>query len=99
MIYKVIFSAPANKDVEESISWYDEQLIGLGDDFMAILNNAIEIISINPEAFPRKRNHLRQMPVNKFPFIIVYEIEKENIIRILRVFHTSRNPKLRYRRK
>jgi hypothetical protein len=97
MIYKIVLFPVAKQEFEESFDWYEEQLIGLGSRFISIVNNAFDIISINPEAFPKRKNLLRMMSINEFPYLIIYEVvEKESIINIL---HTSRNPKLKYKRK
>jgi len=98
MACKIAFSLRAQKDIYESVTWYEEQQIGLGDRFVDTIDAAFNTISLNPEAFLKKKNQLRQMPVSEFPYVIVYKIENEHVVNVLRVFHTSRNPKLKFRK-
>ena len=99
MKYKIVFSLRAEKDIEKSIEWYEEQQIGLGNSFIKMVDRSFNTISSNPESFQKQTNRFRQLPVNKFPYVIIYEITGKDIIRIIRIFHTSRNPKLKYRQK
>jgi hypothetical protein len=45
-----------------------------------------------PYAFPKNNKGYYEAVVNKFPFLIIYEV-KENTIYIGSFFHTSKNPK------
>lgn len=55
--------------------------------------NSFEIISQNPYAFPKTGNDLRKYVMRKFPCVILYIIDK-TIIRIIAVYHTSRNSEI-----
>ena len=53
----------------------------------------IELLEINP-FFQKRFNNYRVIPLNKFPFILIYVIlEEEKLVFIESVFHTSQNPK------
>ena len=97
---KFTISALAQTELEESAEWYEEQLDGLGERFSETVYISINTIIKAPVAFPKKNAKIREFVLDDFPFIIVYEYkEKENAIYILHIFHTSRNPKLKYKRK
>mgnify|MGYP001549403676 FL=1 len=97
MSYKAIFSSSALKEVKDSYNWYEQRSNGLGDRFFQYVNKSIELIISNPEAFPIKKNKFRETPIDKFPYLIIYEMRKKNSIAyILHVFHTKRNPNLKY---
>lgn len=97
MSYQAIFSTNVSKEVKNSYDWYEKRLDGLGDRFFQYISKSIELTISNPEAYPIKKNKLRQIPVEKFPYVIIYEIQKKNrIAYILHVFHTRRNPNLKY---
>ena len=90
----------AQEELEESIKWYEKSLVGLGERFAEVIFDSTEAISRNPEAYPVIKAHRRHFVVDKFPFVIVYEILKEeNMINVLHIFHTSRNPKFKFRKK
>ncbi|RNI36136.1 hypothetical protein EFY79_10625 [Hanamia caeni] len=60
----------------------------------------MESIIEHPERYPKKKSNFRQIALRTFPFIIIYTFyKKEGIIIINSIFHTSRNPRKKYRRK
>jgi plasmid stabilization system protein ParE len=98
--FKIVFSTTAEKELEESFNWYEKKTAGLGERFVVVIDNSLVSICSNPEAYSNKRTKYREFVVDDFPYIIVYElITKDHIINILHVFHTSRNPKLKYKNK
>jgi plasmid stabilization system protein ParE len=99
MAIDFIFSAIAEKEVRDSFAWYEEQSDGLGIRFTDAIDDALSSVSKNPEAYQNRKGNTREFVVDKFPFIIVYRFaQKSNTIYILHIFHTSRHPKLKYRR-
>jgi hypothetical protein len=99
MDYKFDLFPNAIEEIDESAYWYEERVDGLGADFIDAIYKSFNVIALNPLAYPKKKNY-REFIVKKFPFLIIYEFwEKEGVINVLHVFHTSRNPKLKYRRK
>lgn len=100
MADKFKFSSLAQQELEESAEWYEEQSPGLGERFANIIYSAANAISEDPFAYPSKKLNLREFVIDKFPYIIIYKyIEKENAVNILHIFHTSRNPKHKYRKR
>ncbi len=99
MKHNIVFSLTAGKDIQKSVEWYEEQQIGLGNSFIEMIDHSLNVIASNPESFVKLTNRYRQLPVHTFPYVILYEIKTKGLIRIIRIFHTSRNPKLKYRQK
>jgi plasmid stabilization system protein ParE len=100
MVNKIEVSPLAEKEIEESFNWYEKEAEGLGIRFILSIDEAINNISEKPEAYPKKKSNIRQCVVDVFPFVVVFEyLKADSLINILHVFHTSRNPKLRYKRK
>ncbi|NCO31898.1 type II toxin-antitoxin system RelE/ParE family toxin [bacterium] len=98
--YKIILSSEAVKTLQESYEWYEVRSEGLGNRFVELVDKAIRLITQNPVSYPNKSGPYREIVLGKFPYVIVYElIKEEHIIYILHVFHTKRNPKQKYRRK
>ncbi len=97
--YSISFHPEAEKEYLESVKWYESALSGLGDDFINEIEITLNRIDSNPLLFPIKKFNLREAVVKKFPFIIVFELKpKESEIRIVSVFHTSRNSKKKLRK-
>jgi mRNA-degrading endonuclease RelE of RelBE toxin-antitoxin system len=100
MAADVVLSLIAIKELEESSDWYEAQLHGLGKRFVGIVKETLITVSLNPETFPKKRKSRREIIVSDFPYVIVYDYDKnENEVNVLHIFHTSRNPKNRYKQK
>ncbi len=96
---KIIFSSVAEREIRDSFQWYENQTIGIGRKFVEVIDKTIKFILFNPKGYPEKHPPYREIAINKFPYLIIYEIDEENqTIYILRVFHTRRNPKLKYRK-
>jgi plasmid stabilization system protein ParE len=96
-IYAAIFSRRAQKEIAESWDWYEDRQLGLGDRFLKEITDHVRKIEQTPNRFPTRFKSYRETPVPVFPFLIIYRInEKKKIIRIVSIFHTSRNPKKKY---
>ncbi|MGQ0738666.1 MAG: type II toxin-antitoxin system RelE/ParE family toxin [Bacteroidota bacterium] len=94
MSFASVISVKAQKELNTSWEWYEERQKGLGDRFADEVFKNIFLIEKNPERFPVRIKNFREKPLWLFPFVIIYKIVYSNkSVRILSVFHTSRNPK------
>jgi toxin ParE1/3/4 len=91
MSYKLILRQEAERDLVEAYKWYEEKIPGLGTDFLAVIDRALESIQANPARFPVTYRNVRRALMRRFPYGIFYFLEGENII-VLAVLHTARNP-------
>ena len=98
MNYSVFTKPEANQDIYQASLWYENQLKGLGYDFIDEVENLFVFLETTPLIFQKKHNEIREAPLKKFPFVVLYEIEKENIVIVFAVFHTSQNPKKKIKR-
>ena len=81
----------ARRELEEAFGFYEDQRQGLGQDFMAQIEDALSFISTYPEGSPLLRDPARRCLVLRFPYSIIYRIRRDRI-RILAVSHQSRRP-------
>lgn len=99
MSCKAIFSSIAARELQESFDWYDNRAQGLGYKLIDMIDKTIELVLLNPEGFPLKKEPYREVSLKKFPYIIVYEYLKEkNVVYVLHIFHSSRHPKIKHKR-
>ena len=90
-------STKAQKEIAVSWDWYEERLKGLGDRFVHEVKGTIFKVTQNPKRYPPKYNNYRQTAVDTFPFVIIFQInERKKLVRIISVFHTSRQPNKKY---
>jgi toxin ParE1/3/4 len=85
------FHPEADIGLFEAIEYYEECEAGLGYDFSIELYSAIQNILDYPNAWPALEDDIRQCLVNRFPYGILYSIEKDSIF-ILAVMHLHRSP-------
>jgi len=98
MLYKVVLQLGAQDDIDDAFNWYEDQQTGLGELFLKELTQFYKKLELNPEIFSKAAKHYRQAILNRFPFVIIYEITKTEV-HIYSVFHTSRNPKEKFRKR
>ncbi len=87
----VRFSFRAKEEFKNSAKFYESRVSGLGIRFKNEIDKHINFIRNNPKAAELKYDDIRVLVVKTFPFTIHYRIEK-NLILILAIFHSSRNP-------
>ena len=97
MKYKVIVRPEAEDDLKEAYSWYEDKRTGLGYDFLLQVDAGLNFIARNPNIHPIEYKETRKHLVKRFPYKIIYLVEKEKII-VLAVIHTKRSPVLIRRR-
>lgn len=99
MEIQVVFSSVAAQEIRKSFEWYEKHLEGLGNRFVDIIDKTIRFILLNPEGYPEKHPPYREIVMEKFPFVIIYECDMQlGTVLILHVFHSKRNPKLKYKK-
>ena len=97
MTYRLEFRPEASADVAEAFSWYEAQRPGLGREFEAELDRALQLITRMPAAGRVVYRTLRRALVRRFPFAIYYVLGAE-VIEIRGVLHNSRHPRTWRRR-
>ena len=99
MSYTLIFNSEAEKEFSAAYQWYEEQQTGLGERFEQEAERQIQKILAGPETYHLSKGNYRESLISRFPFTIVYVVNKrKKTIYISSIFHTSRNPKGKYRR-
>ena len=82
-------------EIDDAYIWYEEQSNGLGERFKVEVDTAFQTILNSPNGYEKFGKH-RQFPMEKFPFIILFEMTK-TVLYIDAVFHTSLDPKTKIR--
>ncbi|HCR74905.1 MAG TPA: plasmid stabilization system [Chryseobacterium sp.] len=90
MIYEIIIQEEAGLEILEAYIYYGNAQKGLGEKFMKQLNKYFVRIQNHPKHFEIKKNY-REAFVQKFPYLIIFDIIDNKII-ILSVFNTHQNP-------
>ena len=64
----LVLRAAAAADVEEAYGWYENQRAGLGEEFLASVQSALEAILAHREAAPIIHRDTRRVLVKRFPY-------------------------------
>lgn len=99
MTYSYDLRQEAVAEFIDAYIWYEEQQEGLGKRFAASVYDKLRLICSNPLHYKVSYKNFHEALTDKFPFIILYTInEKMELITVIAIFHTSRNPKRKIRK-
>lgn len=92
MPHRIFIRHEAETDIANAAIWYQKQQSGLGDEFLAEVDNAIAAAASNPTHYPRLRRipDVRRVMTNRFPYRIFF-IRRQDDIVIFRILHSSRH--------
>jgi len=81
----------AQEDLKEALSYYFKIDLNLEKKFIHYLDLTFSKILDFPNLYQYETKTSQKVLMDKFPYIVIYE-QYENIIMILAIFHTNRNP-------
>lgn len=98
-MFKPIILPLALTDIKEIAHWYNERQKGLGKRFTKEVRQKIRFVCKNPKATAIRYNQTRCVILDIFPYMIHFSIdEKQKVIVVTAVFHTSQSPKKWHKR-
>lgn len=92
MNYVLVFRPEVREELNEAYNWYESQKPGLGDEFLACVDETINRISQMPESYVIAYGDIRRALVQRFPYAVYYRIVSSRVI-ITAIFHSRRDPK------
>ncbi|MCX6579650.1 MAG: type II toxin-antitoxin system RelE/ParE family toxin [Candidatus Aminicenantes bacterium] len=98
MSYKIIIRPEAEADLTESFRWYQDQVPGLGLEFLSCVDDAFDLIIKDPRIYQKIYKNVRRSITHRFPYEIFYIIDRDNII-VLAVLHAKRDPAILKKRR
>lgn len=97
-MYQLIFKPRAVEMQKSAYEWYEQQKTGLGELFLTELDDSYAKLHTAPSSYGNRHAGYRQLVLKRFPFVIVFKIIKTDVV-VYAVFHTSRNPKEKFRKR
>ncbi|MBU0702080.1 type II toxin-antitoxin system RelE/ParE family toxin [bacterium] len=88
----------AQIELDDAFSWYEEQVVGLGYEFLDEFDQSVRLIASFPELFEQIEMGVRRCLINRFPYGIIYGIDSDKIV-IIAVAHLKRKPNYWIKRK
>ncbi|MBK8975271.1 MAG: type II toxin-antitoxin system RelE/ParE family toxin [Planctomycetes bacterium] len=78
--------------MSDAYAWYEAQRVGLGDEFLAAVDDVFSTILETPMRFRVLVLDTRQALVRRFPYRILYRIAGDEVV-VVACFHASRDPR------
>lgn len=75
MIYKISVLDIAEKQLDVALGFYESKRKRLGSNFLFEISSVFNHLLKNPFIFRENNQGYREAVVNKFPFLIIYEIK------------------------
>ena len=91
MNYKLIVRPEAEAELEDAYLWYEQQIVGLGSQFLLSVDAAINSIRRNPRQYPVVYKNIHRVLTRRFPYQIFFTVNDMHVV-IIAVFHGMRNP-------
>jgi plasmid stabilization system protein ParE len=98
MSLPIVFRRAARAEFDASVAWYDHQQAGLGNDFVAEIQEVPDTIATHSDQYPVVLGTIREAQVLRFPYAVYYLVKPDRIV-VIAVFHASRDPLIWQRRK
>ncbi len=90
MSFTVSLQPKALEQIEDAYNWYEDQKIGLGDDFFKAIESAIKKIEQTPRFYYNESTVYRRAVIKRFSYKLIYEIENDKVF-IVALKHFSRD--------
>ena len=88
---KVRFLGPAQQELDETISYYNAELAGLGEVFLLEVLSALERIRQYPKAWHPLTENTRRCRLKRVPYGLIYEADPAQV-HIIAVANLHRRP-------
>jgi plasmid stabilization system protein ParE len=75
----------------DAVHYYNDECPGLGFEFAAEVQNTIDRIRNNPEAWAQLSSRIRRCLTQRFPFGVIYELAHDEVL-IVSIMHMNRHP-------
>lgn len=89
---KVRFLTPAQAELDDAVCWYNDQVDGLGLEFLDELDRAVRRAAVYPLSCPEIEPGLRRCMLARFPFGVIYGLDDETVV-VVSVAHLHRKPR------
>ena len=88
---KAEFHPTASDEIVETTAYYESEVPGLGDRFIAEVESITEVLCDQPNIGQSVGDKLRRILLARFPYSLIYSIESERIW-VIAVAHHRRRP-------
>ncbi len=91
MSLPVVLDPEAREEFDDGYDFYQRRRAGKGEEFADAVQVVLDSISVSPRAHQTVFGDVRRGVVHNFPYCVYYR-EEATRVRVISVFHASRNP-------
>ncbi|MSO77668.1 MAG: type II toxin-antitoxin system RelE/ParE family toxin [Alphaproteobacteria bacterium] len=91
MTLRIVFRHAAKSEFEDAAIWYDEQRLGLGEEFIFEIEQSLAGAATAPQRYPVVFGNIRRAVARRFPYSVYFRVRADALV-VLAVFHGRRNP-------
>jgi plasmid stabilization system protein ParE len=88
----LVYRRRVGRDLADAFAYYEEQVEGLGERFLGVVDSTFDAIERYPELFAKVHGEARRAVISQFPYAIFYHLELKRVV-VFRVLHTARDPR------
>ncbi len=85
------FHPAVRLEIDDAHNWYEHRRRGLGRDFLDEVQRVLAEIRANPARYGFAHGDIREGALRQFSYAVYYRVLPDRI-RMLAVYHTSRDP-------
>jgi plasmid stabilization system protein ParE len=90
--FNVRIENSAIQDIQDAITYYNEQQKGLGNKFHTFIKEALQVLTFSP-FFKVYHKNVRCLPLIRFPFSIFFTVDEDNsTVHIVAILHQALDP-------
>jgi toxin ParE1/3/4 len=99
MSLPILLRGLALADLEDAHDWYEREEPGLGERFAETVRARLHLLAADPLRYPVVRRNVRAADLPGFPSYCIYYVVEPTRLRVISVFHNSRDPSIWKRRR
>lgn len=94
---RVLLHPEASAELRAAALWYEERSVGLGEDLVVEVSEALARIAMAPRSFPvwpgasARPSPARRAVVHRFPYVVAFEEHPDHVL-VLAIAHAKRRP-------
>jgi toxin ParE1/3/4 len=93
MSLPIVLRPEAEDDLVAAQTWYEQQRLGLGDEFADEVEDVFARVEFSPKLYAEVLPGVRRCKLRKFPYVVYYRI-LANQIEVIGVLHGRRDPQV-----
>jgi plasmid stabilization system protein ParE len=89
--YRLLIRPQAKSDLRQTVRWSERQSPGVGREFVAEVEAALNRDGENPLQYQTVYGEVRRAIPHRFPYGVFYRVERDNIV-VFAIVHLHRDP-------